>query len=171
MTSLPSPPTPEPPPDRDMLKLAPVFAAKVFDLLHRMDRLGHDAIVFEGFRSDERQAWLYGCGRQYDDGRGIVTNAADGRHSWHRYGLAVDVISRSLAWNAHAGFWLDLRNCARDLGLTSGYDWTHPDRPHVQWHCDGMYVTPSDHAWALLQSAGVAAVWTELHADEFREVA
>ena len=170
MTKLPAPPR-EIPADTDMMKLAPVFAAKVFDLLHQMERLGHDAVVAEAFRSDERQRFLYGFGREYDDGRGIVTQAADGRKSWHRYGLAVDIISKSRQWDAHPGFWLDLRNCARILLLTSGYDWTHRDMPHVQWWCDGMHVTPSDHAWELLTTEGVQAVWREVHADEYKAVA
>lgn len=168
---LPPPPTPEPPEDRDMMKLAPVFAAKVFDLLHRVGDEGFDPFVFEGFRSDDRQAWLFGCGRDYDDGRGIVTDASDGRHSWHRYGLAVDIISKSNRWDAPANFWLSLRDHALQLGLTPGATWTRPDRPHVQWHCDGMFVTPSDHAWALLQSDGAEAVWKELHANDFEAVA
>ena len=170
MTPLPAPP-PELPADTDMLKLAPVFAAKVFDLLHQMERLGHDAVVSEGFRTDERQRFLYGFGREYDDGRGVVTNAEDGRKSWHRYGLAVDIISKSRQWDAHPGFWQDLRDCARILLLTSGADWSKPDRPHVQWWCPGMNVTPSEHAWELLQTQGVEAVWREVHALDFPEAA
>lgn len=163
MSKFPAPP-PELPADTDMLKLAPVFAAKVFDLLHVMERMGHDAVVSEAFRSDERQAYLYGFGREYDDGRGVITNAATGAKSWHRYGLAVDIISRSKQWDAPEAFWRDLHDCAVDLVLTSGADWTHPDRPHVQHWCPGMHVTPSDHAWELLQSQGVEAVWKEVHA-------
>ena len=36
---------------------------------------GLDAIVAETLRTDERQEFLYGFGRDYDDGRGIVTHS------------------------------------------------------------------------------------------------
>ena len=158
MTSLPAPP-PEVASDRDVMKLAPVFAAKVFDVLQQMERLGHDPMISEGFRSDERQRFLYGFGREYDDGRGVVTNASDGRSSWHRYGLAVDIISKSKEWDAPPTFWNDLRECAQAIGLTPGAVWKHPDRPHVQHHCPGMPVSPTADDWALLESGGFDAVW------------
>lgn len=150
--------------DRDLSKLAPKFHATVDQIIGQMKTLGHDAIVFEGYRSDERAAFLYGFGRDYDDGRGVVTNAPVAAKTWHRYGLAVDIISARDEWDAPDQFWTDLRSLARSLGLVSGADWTTPDRPHCQWNIPGMHVTPSDHAWALLQTAGVEAVWSELHA-------
>lgn len=181
MTKLPFPPTPEPPPNRDMTKLAPLFAEKVFTLIANMKERKHDAFVFEGFRSDARADWLFKSGREFDDGRGIVTKAKTARKSWHRYGLAVDIISASKEWNAPLTFWADLRTIATSLGLTSGDDWDRDgipveddpdehltDRPHVQWHCEGMNVTPSDHAWELLQTKGVEMVWHVLHADVFK---
>ncbi len=163
MTTLPAPP-PEVPASNDMLLLAPAFCEKVWTLLSELKRAGLDAVVSEAFRSDERQAYLYGFGRTYDDGRGIVTQADTGQRSWHRYGLAVDIISASKQWDAPARFWQTLRDTAVELQLTSGADWTHADKPHVQWWVEGMHVTPSDHAWELLQSSGAEAVWTELHA-------
>jgi hypothetical protein len=163
MTKLPPPP-PEIPASTDMLQLAPLFAEKVFTVLADMKAKGHDAVVCEAFRSDERQEYLYGFGRDYDDGRGIVTQAPTGAKSQHRYGLAVDIYSASQQWDAPPRFWTDLRDCAVALNLTSGADWTHPDRPHVQHWCEGMHVTPSDHAWELLQSQGVEAVWKEVRA-------
>lgn len=168
---LPRPTSPEPPPDRAMMKLAPRFAEKVFALIHDLEHIGHDPLMFEGFRSDERAAWLYQCGRTFDDGRGIVTNAPNAAKTWHRYGLGADIISKSKQWDAPDQFWMDLRDSAASLGLTAGATWTRPDRPHVQWWCKGMHVTPSDHAWELLQSKGVEAVWRELHADDWPPLA
>lgn len=160
---MPDPP-PEVPASNNMTLLAPLFAEKVFSLLVDMKEKGHDAIVREGFRSDERQAWLYGFGREYDDGRGNVTNAPTGAKSWHRYGLAVDIVSASQGDNASPQFWRDLEEIAVSHGLTSGSDWHRKDEPHVQWYIPGMHVTPSDHAWELLQSSGMEAVWQELKA-------
>ncbi len=149
-----------------------------------MERLGHDPIVFEGFRSDERAAWLYKSGREFDDGRGIVTKAPTARKSWHRYGLAVDIISKSKEWDALPRFWRDLRVTITEIGLVSGDDWDRDgipveddpdehlsDRPHCQWWIPGMHVTPSEHAWELLQTKGIEAVWHELHADDYPPVA
>ena len=150
-----------------MVKLAPLFAEKVFTLLADMKAKGHDPVVREGFRSDERQAWLYGFGRTWDDPgdpRGEVTNAPNGAKSWHRYGLAVDIVSAAHGDSPPSEFWYDLRAIAHDLELTSGEDWRQQDDPHVQWWCSGMFVTPSDHAWEVLQSDGVEAVWDAVHA-------
>jgi hypothetical protein len=176
VTKLPAPP-PEIPASRDMTKLAPLFAEKVFTVLADMKARGFDAIVREGFRSDERQAWLYGFGREYDDDRGNVTGAPTGAKSWHRYGLAVDIVSATLEDDAPAAFWTALMEVAESIGLTSGDDWDRDgvpvesdpdehraDKPHVQWWTPGMHVIPSDHAWQLLQSQGVEAVWKELRA-------
>lgn len=176
MTTLPKPPK-EVPVDRDLSKLAPAFRKKIELLLERMRVLGHDAMVFEAFRSDERAAYLYGFGRSYDDGRGVVTKAKDGRKTFHRYGLAVDIISRSMEWDAPKAFWDDLRKEATALGLRSGDDWDRDgipveqdpdehtsDRPHVQWWVEGMLVTPSDHAWEVLSTQGALAVWQSVRA-------
>jgi hypothetical protein len=163
MTKLPLPP-PEIPADVEMTKLAPLFAEKVFTLLANLNAKGRDPVVAEGFRSDARAAYLYGFGREYDDGRGVVTKAPDASKTWHRYGLAADIISKSKEWDAPDAFWSDLRDSAVDLGLVSGDDWTFKDRPHVQWNVSGMHVVPSDHAWQLLQSSGLDAVWREVNA-------
>ncbi len=163
MTNLPAPP-PEVPSDADMTKLAPLFGEKVWRVLADMKALGHDPMVSEGFRSDARAAFLYGFGRDYDDGRGIVTHAPNASKTWHRYGLAADIISSSKQWDAPAAFWSALRSCATQIGLVSGADWHDADLPHVQWNTPGMHVVPSDHAWSLLQSSGLEAVWAEVNA-------
>lgn len=173
---LPKPPK-EVPVDRDLSKIAPKFKEKIEQLLEKMRALGHDAIVFEAWRSDERATFLYGFGREYDDGRGVVTKAPNARKTYHRFGLAVDIISASKEWNAPEQFWEDLRREATALGLRSGDDWDRDgiaveddpdehvaDRPHVQWFVPGMFKTPSDHAWQMLQEEGVAAVWRSVRA-------
>lgn len=163
MSKLPPPP-PEVPASSDLLQLAPVFSAKVFAILNAMQRRGLDPIVCEAFRSDERATFLAGFGRDYDDGRGIVTNALDAKHTWHRYGLAVDIISKKKQWDAPSEFWNALGVAARAEGMTWGGDWHHKDLPHVQWHCERMPVSPTDLDWALLQSRGFEGVWREYEA-------
>jgi hypothetical protein len=142
---------------------APKFAAKIRELVTRLEAQGYDPLVYEALRTDERCAWLYGFGREYDDGRGLVTNAATGAKSWHHYGLAVDIISRAKEWSAADGFWAAVRTEASALGLESGGNWKMADRPHVQWGAP-MRTTPSDHAWELLRASGMQAVWNEVGA-------
>lgn len=160
---LPAPPA-EPPIVQSLEMLAPKFRAKIDALLARFTALGFDPMIAESFRTDERQAWLFGFGRDYDDGRGIVTHAADGSTSWHRYGLAVDIVSAGQGWEASPSFWRSLGGCAHVESLAWGGDWhTFKDLPHVQWG-EPMRQSPSSRAVELLARGGVEAVWTEVGA-------
>lgn len=155
---------PEPPLDDTLTNVAPKFAAKVQRLLAHMEALGHDPLISESVRSDARQAWLYGFGREYDDGRGVVTQAATGDASWHKYGLAVDIISKSKQWDAPENFWADLQLCSHAEGLVSGRDWSRfPDQPHVQWG-PPMRQAPSSESATLSANGGNPAVWTAVGA-------
>jgi len=161
---LPLPPV-EVPNSTDVSKLAPRFRAAVIAALNEMRAAGYDPIISETIRSNERQQFLYGFGRSYDDGRGIVTNSQDALHTWHGFGLAVDVISRSRQWDAPDDFWQALGVAARDEGLHWGGDWPEfKDKPHIQWG-DPMLRSPSAHAAELLAEGGLPAVWREVRAD------
>ena len=148
--ALPTPPA-EVPVSRDRSLLPSVFNAKLDRVLARMEKQGHDPIIFEALRTDERQRFLWGFGRLYDDGRGVVTYSKTAERTWHGYGLAVDIISKRHAWNAPASFWTALGEACRAEGLWWGNDWDRDgvpverdpdermsDRPHVQWWCAGM---------------------------------
>lgn len=153
--------------------LAPKFRSALADVCMDLAGAGFRPILRETFRTDERAAYLYGFGRDYDDGRGIVTQATNGLKTWHRFGLAADVGDRRYEPGQELPeFWTALERAAIRHALTSGADWNRNgvhdehfcDRPHVQWWCEGMHVTPSDHAAELLASGGVEAVWQALHA-------
>lgn len=160
---LPLPPT-EPPVNRALDCLAPRFHARVISVLSRMKADGYDPIVSESCRSNERQAWLYGFGREWDDGRGVVTMAPTVLHTWHGYGLAVDVISQTRAWDASAHFWQSLGEAALAHGLAWGGSWARfTDKPHIQFGIP-MRQSPSSRAAQLLADGGVRAVWAEVHA-------
>lgn len=162
--TLPPPPV-EVPNNTDVSKLAPRFRAAVIAALNEMRAAGYDPIISETIRTNERQQFLYGFGRDYDDGRGVVTNSQDVLHTWHGFGLAVDVISRSRQWDAPADFWQALGVAARDEGLVWGGDWPQfKDKPHVQWG-EPMRRSPSAHAAELLEQGGLPAVWREVRAD------
>lgn len=160
---------PDPPSDIPAIKsldgLAPGFSARVQNMLANMIVDGWDPVIAESLRSDARQRYLYGFGREYDDGRGIVTHAMSGVHSWHRYGLAVDVISKKSGWDASESFWQALGVAARNEGLVWGGDWTKiRDMPHVQFG-PPMRQSPSSRAVQLFDNGGYAAVWKEVGAD------
>lgn len=155
---LPSPP-PEPPACATTDGLAPKFAVAIARVSAQLSANGWHVCYRETWRSTERAAWLYGFGRDYDDDRGIVTNAPTADSTWHHYWLAVDYgDSRYEPGNEPARFWIDLEMIATSEGLTCGADWTMKDRPHVQWGAP-MRVSPSDEAVRLLATGGVAAVW------------
>lgn len=165
MTKLPPPP-PEPAVVTSALNLAPAFRRKLANVLVTVASLGWRPVLVETLRSNERAVWLYGFGRTWDDGRGIVTNAPNALKTWHHFALAADIGERRFPdGNAPDRFYLDLGHAAKAEGLTWGGDWHMRDNDHVQWFCDGMHVTPSDHAAELLEAGGVAAVWKALHAD------
>ena len=171
----------EPPACRTLDDCSPLFAGRVRSLLAKLEARGLDPIVDESIRSNERQTWLFNMGRLYDDGRGKVTNVPNAETGWHFFGLAVDIISKRYQWDYDSpggkAFYDALREEATALDLTSGDDWNRNgtpvendpsehlcDRPHVQWWCEGMHVSPSENARALFASGGRQAVWRALHA-------
>lgn len=147
---------PEPPASNDLTLCAPQFAVAVERAMLELERQGFDPIINEAWRSDERQAWLYAFGRDYDDGRGIVTNAPNARHGWHFFGLAADIISAKDGWDS-PDFFDALQIAAAGNGLTSGSDWRVKDRPHVQW--GKCKPAPSDVSATLFEQGGNHAVW------------
>lgn len=175
---LPPPPTPEPKAYAGIDLLAPKFRDKFARVVFRMGTKGWHLCVRESRRTDERQTWLFKCGREYDDGRGIVTNVPTARKGWHFFDLAVDVGDSRYAPGAEPEhFWTDLMECVEAEGLESGYDWDRDgvpvpkdpdehfcDRPHVQWWVEGMHVSPSPHASELYDQGGREAVWDALEA-------
>jgi peptidoglycan L-alanyl-D-glutamate endopeptidase CwlK len=154
---------PEVPVERSLDVLAPAFRAAVLRMLARLEG-GRTEWPFETLRTADRQGYLYGFGRDYDDGRGIVTRAELADTSWHGFGLAVDVVEKDATpWDAPPDFWASLGAAARAEGLVWGGDWKHPDRPHVQWgKCPA---SPPFKARALLQTDGMEAVWRLYGAD------
>lgn len=151
---------PEVPVERSLDVCAPKFAAAVRAMMADLarDYPERSGFAFETLRTPERQEFLYQFGREYDDGRGIVTNAPDAFSSWHGYGLAVDVVEKDATpWDAPPSFWNAIGEAAERNGLTWGGRWRRPDLPHVQW--GKCRISPSDRARALLAAGGLNAVW------------
>lgn len=67
--------------------LRPEFATRVKDWFNECCQTGFTPYIYEGFRTNVRQAELYAQGRTKPGN--IVTNAQAGQ-SFHNYGLAID---------------------------------------------------------------------------------
>lgn len=89
--------------------------------------------LFEGYRSQERQNWLYAQGRRKDRPGPIVTWRKKSNHTSRR---AADVVWKDFAgnwrWDGDEGLWAILGHCARAHGLKWGGDWKMRDLPHIE---------------------------------------
>lgn len=155
MASLPKPPA-EVPVQRTSAGSSPAFAAKVQAMLTALGD-GRE-FPFEWLRTPERQRFLYGFGRDYDDGRGIVTNAQSALFSWHGFGLACDMVEKdNTPWSAPPTFWNRLGEAAEAQGLVWGGRWKRADLPHIQW--DTGTASPMADDRLLAEREGIEAVW------------
>lgn len=162
MSRLPLPPK-EVPRESRLELLAPRFRAAVEAVVADMQARGHAVRVFETLRTEERQAYLYGFGRDYDDGRGPVTRAASALQGWHAYGLAADLVQADQTpWIAPQAFWQDLGTIAEQHGCTWGGRWKVVDLPHIQW--GRCRKSPSQRSRDLLSAGGLTAVWAAVGA-------
>jgi hypothetical protein len=163
---LPAPPRDVPVID-DVALLAPKFRSAVARVIDDMRSWGYTPRVFETMRTPERQSYIYGFGRVYDDGRGIVTQAPTSIDTWHGFGLAADIICERALWNASPDFWHVLGCSARRHNLVWGGDWNSDwssaderftDFPHIQWG-GGMRRAPSSQAPVIVSQKGIAELW------------
>ena len=141
----------------DMNLLAPLFRAAVEAAIAECATKQLDAIVYETYRSNELQAIYYTRGRTVRPPDSPVTNAMSHLYSWHGYGLAVDVIHRTKAWDAGNAWFASVAEIFKRHGCKWGGDWKSPDRPHFQWGL--CRASPSDRARELLRTDGVWSVW------------
>ncbi len=144
----------------DLALLAPKFTTAVKNALAECMILGIEAVVYETYRTDALAKAYYAKGRTVPGS--VVTNAKDNQHSWHGFGLAVDVIHRDLRWDAPASWWTGMAAVFKRHGCAWGGDWrTFKDLPHVQWAL--CPAAPNDEDRRLLATSGLLAVW-ERHA-------
>lgn len=150
---------------RDLSLLAPKFRAAVQAALDECEAKKIDAFVYEAYRSNELQQIYYARGRSVIPPNHTVTNARTNLYSWHGYGLAVDVISRSKLWSPDGGeaWFRKVADIFKSHGCKWGGDWTHPDTPHMQW--GPCKPSPSDLARLIMGEDGREAVWAAVSAD------
>ena len=135
---------------RDLCDLAPRMRESVGDALTECWAAGFDAVVYEALRSNELAAMYFQLG---------ASKARTAFRTWHFYGLAVDVISKSRAWKAWDDpTWRDgVVRIFKAHGMDWGGDWkSFKDMPHFQW--DTCKPSPSDDAIRLFNSGGIQLV-------------
>lgn len=152
--------------NRDLSRLAPAFRAAVQAAIDECNDSHNqlNAMVYEGYRSQALAAMYYQRGRTVKPPYKPVTNAPTNLHSWHGFGLAVDVVHAQKFWSPPEGdAWFHRVGAIfKKHGCTWGGDWKMADLPHFQWgRCPA---SPSDAARELINSQGLQAVWQHLEA-------
>jgi len=146
------------------LKLINPLLARKIHLLALM--LQDEKIVFrvtQGLRSWNDQNKLYQQGRT-TPGK-VVTDSPAG-HSWHEFGLAVDIVPivgdpPNPDFDITHPEWNRIISVAQSLGLTSGSEFhTIKDYSHLQ--LSGKFpISPSEEVRQIFLNAGMEAVWYE----------
>lgn len=145
--------------------ICPALAAKIRTQAEMLKLEGITFRVTQGLRSCNEQAKLYAQGRT-TAGK-VVTNAQAG-HSWHNFGMSVDIApdDPTLAgfqadWDLKHPVWKRMVAVGESLGLVSGSEWrTFPDWPHFQ--LTGSFpVSPNDEVRQIFADGGMEALWKE----------
>lgn len=106
----------------DIDLLLPSFAAKVRQVMEKMEKLGYEPIPFDTLRTPAEAAKFFA--------RGVGS-----KDSMHCYGVACDIICGSCGWSCFknkCNFYIDLQHTVEALGLTSGARFKRKDYPHFQ---------------------------------------
>lgn len=143
----------------------PELAEKVRRMATMLHVEGIEIRVTQGLRSwsDQMALWLKGRDSHGNitDPSKVVTKAAPG-HSWHNFGLAVDIApftDNTPDWNLNHPAWKRIVAVGESLGLVSGSEWrTFPDWPHFQM-TGSLPVSPNDATRQAYMSGGTDAVW------------
>lgn len=153
-------------------KVFPALADKIYQLSTRCLNEGFGICVVQGLRTVEEQQALYDQGRTMP-GK-IVTNAQGG-HSWHNFGLAVDCApvdpNGGIDWNAEHPQWKTMERIGVSVGLVSGANWVRlKDAPHFQLTGKFPEGAPDDEVRQLYEQGGLQAVWDAVTASLPQEV-
>lgn len=147
----------------DEAQLHPVMRERVRELLARLNAQGHPFALFEGYRSPDRQRFLYQVGRTREMARGIITRARAWQ-SFHQYGLAVDIVLKpkgQWSWDdtgRNRQAWAQLQALGRAAGLRP----LSFEKPHLEWAGStlaglqaGRYPEGGDASWSSNLSAAI----------------
>jgi hypothetical protein len=103
----------------DLEYLEPVTRAAVQAIMSESAANGQPLILFETYRSVQRQQFLFKQGATTLQQVGV-----------HHYGLAADLVKDINGQPSWAGEWGFLRDLANKHGLISGLDWGLPQEHH-----------------------------------------
>ncbi len=147
----------------------PMLARKIRQMadILAVDRPPVTLRVTQGLRTWGEQAQLYAQGRSAT-GR-IVTNAEPG-HSYHQFGLAVDVVPLGLDgqpdWNTTHPIWQRIVSVGQNLGLTAGAQFrSFPDYPHFQL-TGKLPASPDLEVRESFGQSGLPGIWKETGLEE-----
>ncbi len=143
--------------------VCPRLADKVRQLASMLVLEGITLRVTQGLRSWADQDALYAKGRTAPGP--VVTNAPGG-HSYHNFGMAVDVVPMDAEgqpdWNVSHPAWQRIVTVGTSLGVDSGATWrTFKDWPHLQMTGRFPEGAPDDEARQIFKDAGAMALWAE----------
>ncbi|AFZ66972.1 M15 family metallopeptidase [Deinococcus peraridilitoris] len=117
----------EPKQNRNLDDLNPLFRAPLERWLAAAKKAGFTVLVYETFRTLERQRYLYACGRTVAPIGRILTYTLD---SAHRYGMACDLVplhsNGTANWNGYAALYKAVP--PSDYGLET----LSFEQPHLQ---------------------------------------
>ena len=121
-----------PSPCKDINELLPHVQGRVLKWLQACKDNGIDILIYETYRTPERQKALYAIGRTVDKDKPVVTSTLNSMHIRRRAIDFVPTIKRVPQWNDIA-----LYNKAIDLaialGFESGRSYKIKDYPHLQY--------------------------------------
>lgn len=146
-------------------EVSPVLAAKITTLVTMLETEGIEVRVVQALRSWSQQDALYAQGRTAPGS--IVTNCPGG-HSYHNFGLAVDLTPSQFGpdqpyspdWNSQHPSWKTMESKGQSLGLDSGSTWrSFPDAPHFQLTGRFPEGAPTDEVRQIFKDSGMQAVW------------
>lgn len=140
--------------DTDLKHLHPDVRKRCTVVLAKLAAVDLPFQIFEGYRTPQRQAWLYAQGRTRP---GDIVTKARAWESYHQYGMAADFVLKvdgNWSWSS-SGKW---KNAWKDLHIVAGKEGLEPlswELPHLQ-AADltlaqlraGRYPAGGDHDWA-----------------------
>lgn len=135
--------------NRDFKKLAPFFCVKLMDAISECHAHGLRIELFEGFRSEERQAQLYAQGRTKE---GVIVTKARPGESWHQYALASDVVFNDGKGWSWSGDW----DGVHKIFKLHGFETLSFERPHVQI-TGGLSIKKAQE---IAKSQGLLGLWS-----------
>ena len=156
-----------------LTEVHPLLASKIRQMADILAQSGVTLRVTQGLRSWTQQLSLWLKGRDPNgtviDRSKVVTNAAPG-HSWHNFGLAVDVVPMDNVgqpdWNVNHPVWKQIVSVGTSLGLVAGAEWrTFPDYPHFQL-TGKLPVSPDDEVRQTFKDGGMVTIWKESGLEE-----